>query len=82
MCKDKCKSTSIVNCINCTTYECKNLYGPIKENSRCYELIKNKLFDECVFECKNDNDLNGCSSCEHRNACSTLIRQAVDMLDI
>ncbi len=77
-----CRNTSILKCITCDDYTCKNLYGPIKENSRCYSMIKDKLFDECVFGCENEDDLNGCSRCEHRNACSTLICQAVDLLDI
>ena len=47
----KCRNTSIMKCVECEDYQCKNLWGPIKENSRCYEMIKNKLFDECVFGC-------------------------------
>lgn len=77
-----CRNTSIEKCVNCTDYSCKNLYGPIKTESRCYQMIKDKLFDECVFGCENENDLNGCSRCEYRNACSTLIGEAVDLLDI
>ena len=78
----KCKKTSVVECIRCEDSQCKNLWGPIKEHSRCYEMIKNKLFDECVFGCQSETDLNGCSWCEHRNNCSVLIRQCVAMLDM
>ena len=77
-----CKNTSIEVCVNCKDYTCKNLYGPIKENSRCYQMIKDKLFDECVFGCENENDLNGCSRCEYKNSCSILIRESVELLDI
>lgn len=78
----KCRNTSVENCLNCSDYACKNLYGPIKSHSRCFDMIKDKLFDECVFGCENENDLNGCSCCAYRNVCSTLIGEAVDMLDI
>ena len=78
----KCRNTSILKCVECQDYQCKNLWGPIKENSRCYEMIKNKLFDECVFGCEKETDLNGCSRCIYINMCSTLIRQNVVFFDL
>ena len=78
----KCRNTSILKCVECQDYQCKNLWGAIKENSRCYEMIKNKLFDECVFGCEKETDLNGCSRCTYRNMCSTLIRQNVVFFDL
>ena len=42
--------------------------GPIKDNSRCYELIKTMKFKECFSHC---------SLCEHIDECSTLIREQV-----
>ena len=73
---DKCNKTSIKDCIACKTYECKNLYGPIKPYSRCYSMIWNKLFDECVFI----GEPNGCAHCEYMNTCSTLVRECVIMM--
>lgn len=74
-----CIKTSIKDCINCNTYDCKNLYGPIKKNSRCYNMIWNKLFDECVF-IGNGDEPNGCAHCEYMNTCSTLIRECVVLM--
>ena len=71
--EEKCKNSSIEKCLVCKTYECKNLYGPIKKDSRCYNMMFNKLFDECVFI----GEPNGCARCEYMNACSTLIRECV-----
>lgn len=76
-----CRKSSITECVNCEDYQCKNLWGPIKQNSRCYKMIENKLFDECVFGCENENDLNGCARCQHLNECSTLVRQNVALMD-
>ena len=78
---NKCNNTSIMDCIKCKNFDCKNLYGPIKTNSRCYEMIKNKLFDECVFGCENENDLNGCCRCKYKDDCSTLIGESVVFMD-
>lgn len=75
-----CKNTSIEVCVNCKDYTCKNLYGPIKENSRCYEMIKNKLFDECVFG--SETKSNGCFDCVHLDSCSTLVHQNVALMDL
>lgn len=79
---DKCKKSSIIECVKCSDYQCKNLWGPIKTNSRCYQMIKDKLFDECVFGCEKEEDFNGCSRCEHANKCSVLIRENVVIMDI
>lgn len=63
-----CDKNSIKDCFNCKDSQCKNLWGPIKDNSRCYELIKTMKFKECFSHC---------SLCEHINECSTLIREQV-----
>lgn len=59
-------------------YQCKNLYGYIKDNSKCAKMIKNKEFDECMTE---DGFLKSCSDCECQSMCSMLIRECVALLD-
>lgn len=76
----KCKNTSIEKCFSCQSYDCKNLYGPIKENSLCYKMMKEKLFDECIFLKAGEDGLNGCTNCTYFHICSSLIRQRVDFL--
>ena len=77
-----CKKSSILECFKCEDYQCKNLWGPIKKDSRCYKMIQDKLFDECIFGCENENDYNGCSRCEYADKCSNLIRESVVFMDI
>lgn len=63
-----CDKKSINDCFECKDSQCKNLWGPIKDNSRCYNLIKNMGFKECFKHC---------SLCENMDKCSTLIREQV-----
>lgn len=72
-----CKNTSIVKCMDCKSYECKNLYGPIKKDSICYKMIKDKLFDECVFIMPSQEGFSGCKYCDYLNCCSYLVRESV-----
>lgn len=67
-----CDKKSINDCFDCKDSQCKNLWGAIKDNSRCYNLIKNMGFIECFKHC---------SLCDNINKCSTLIREQVVFMD-
>lgn len=75
--KDKCLNSSVLKCKDCADYQCKNLYGPIKEKSKCDKMIRQKEFDECMDE---NGLLKKCSDCEHHNLCSSLVRESVSLM--
>lgn len=71
--KTKCFNRSILVCKECKDYQCKNLWGPIKSDSKLYEMIEFKSLNECIIDC---------SKCEHFNLCSVLIGENVALLGL
>lgn len=66
-----CRNTSLLKCISCEDYQCKNLWGPIKMGCRLYSMLYNKTLDECQFDC---------ATCKFCSVCSNLIREDIRLL--